>query len=66
MVLKEILKNTPKGISRSKFGTDWIGQSTKLNSKDHCRLLLLLPLFIYFILFFITQTHQSKIIWLDC
>lgn len=55
MVLKEILKNTPKGISRSKFGTDWIGQSTKLNSKDHCRLLLLLlPLFIYFILFFIT------------
>ena len=61
MFFMEILKKAPKGISRSNFDTHWIGQSTKLNSTDHCRRLLL-PLFIYFILFFITLTHQSKII----
>ena len=54
MLLMEILKKAPKGISCSKFDTDWIGQSTKLNSTDHCHLLLL-PLFI-FIFYFIFIT----------
>ena len=51
MFFMEILKKAPKGVSCSNFDIDWIGQSTKLNSTDHCRRLLL-PLFIYFILFY--------------
>ena len=53
MFFMEILKKAPKGVSCSNFDTDWIGQSTKLNSTDHCHCRrLLLPLFIYFILFY--------------